>query len=70
MKKKLEPQVGDLVKCNGIWNGMVGIVKATYETGWYVAKGMVDVSDCLVDIKDCKILKRNFLPKKYRPYFK
>lgn len=61
-------EVGDLVKCGGIW-GHVGIVSATGRA-WWVLKGHYDVANCIVSGSDIVILKKGVVPKAYRKYLK
>jgi hypothetical protein len=67
-RKTVEVRPGDAVEVGGIWN-MKGIVIAT--KGWYIIKGHLDVSSCMVAKKDVlRVIKRGAVDPKYIPYLK
>lgn len=65
--KKQKIEVGDLVQIGGIWKKRIGIVRAL-DDAWYMLKNHIDVSNCMVERKDVKIIKKQIVPKKYIKY--
>lgn len=55
---------GDLVQLNGIWKKRVGVVLAL-DNSWYVPNKHIDACNCIVNLTDVKLLKKQVIPKQY-----